>query len=523
MAVYKWSKYRKESNYRDVTRWEYKTFSGSELNTLDTGHTDYDLAKREYDSIQEDYEGYKFYKGRYVADFQGTIGGSDTVVYIFGKEKYKRTEREFSHYSRGYYISTVTSTSRNAYPDNNYSGSYWYVYQGIDNQAPTISGSNLDLGSKQDDFEIEYTVSDADNNSCTVDIVVDTVKKVSSKSVVLNTKYTYQVKIDDFSLGRHTITITAKDSNGATTSRKYTFTKSNTAPVISGSDKDLGEKSTAFTEEYSVTDKNNDDVDITVTLDDLEISNISSAQNKSLSFTISNDQLEKFEIGSSHTITIKADDGKGGVAYRRYTFIKANRPPIISDVDKDLGKKKESFSVNYSLTDVEKDKIYTRIYLDGKQVFENLEVVDGKSYKYTIEKDVFLSLNYGKHEIKIEAWDDNSVNNKQVRIYTFERVQNGLEVEIKINEFNTQPKKVIAVPHGIFASDAEMKVFACNNYNDTSPKWEDMTDSSKAARAYAFTNTTKTASKWAIGIKVIVENGKSDVSSVLRGVKGGYE
>lgn len=468
-------------------------------------------------------------------------GGWDSYTYSYGKANFRISNYELGYApgisesvsgtcyvleaikNRGAYISTVKSSSRYTYPDNGEQGGYYYAYQGVDNQPPTISGSNLDLGSKQDDFEIEYTVSDPDKNPCTVDIIVDTVKKISSKSVVLNTKYTYPVKIDEFSLGKHTITITAKDSNGATTSRKYTFTKSNTAPVISGSDTDLGEKSTAFTEEYSVTDRNNDNVDITVTLDDLEISNISSAQNKSLSFTISNEQLLKFEIGSSHTITIKADDGKGGVAYRRYTFIKANRPPIISDTDKDLGQKKESFSVNYSLSDVEKDKIYTRIYLDNKQVFENLEVVDGKSYQYTLEKDVFLSLNYGKHEIRIEAWDDNSVNNKQVRIYTFERVQDGLIVEIKINEFDIQPKKIIAVPHGIFASDASIMVLACNNYNDTKPKWESITESSKAARAYSFTNTTKTASKWAIGVKIMVRNGKSGVSSLLRGVKGGYE
>lgn len=546
MTVYKWSKYRRQSNYTTKIINEKKEDEWIETKHIEaSGAARYDLTDDGFmlhnrheistrggenhegiiyssnDYLSVGREGYGYNSGPY-----REIWAAKCEVYtIYKKRMYLEEKRidEFSHYSKGSYISTVSSTSRNAYPDNSYSGSYWYVYEGIDNQAPSISGSNLDLGSKQEDFEIEYTVSDADNNLCTVDIVVDTVKKISSKSVVLNTKYTYPVKIDDFSLGRHTITITAKDSNGATSSRKYTFTKSNTAPVISGSDTDLGEKSTAFTEEYRVTDKNNDNVDITVTLDDLEISNISSAQNKNLSFTISNEQLEKFEIGSSHTITIKADDGKGGVAYRRYTFIKANRPPIISNTDKDLGQKKENFSIDYSLSDVEKDKIYTRIYLDNKQVFENLEVEDGKSYKYTIEKDVFLSLNYGNHEIRIEAWDDNSVDNKQVRIYTFERVSNGLEVEIKINEFDVKPGKVIAVPHGIFASDAVITVKACNNYNDTKPTWEDMSTESKAARAYAFKNSTKTADKWAIGIKIIAENGESDVSSVLRGVKGGYE
>lgn len=425
---------------------------------------------------------------------------------------------------KGSKLGIIKSTLRHAYPDDGEQGNYWYVYEGVDNQAPKISGSNLELGSKTEDFDIEYIVSDADNDKCTVSITVDNVKKVTNKSVALNTKYTYPIKLKDFTLGRHKVLIVAKDSKGAISStRTYTFTKSNTAPTIDGQDSDLGKKSTAFTKEYRVTDLNNDDVRVTVILDDIEIANVSSAQDKDLSFTITDEHLKNFEIGSTHTITIKADDGKGGVAYRRYTFTKINRPPIISDSDKSLGKKKETFKTTFSLTDVEKDKIYCRVYLDGKQVLENLEVEDGKEYSYSIPHDDFLKLKYGKHTIKVEAWDDFSVDNKQYRVYTFERVSNGLEVEIKINEFDVKPGKVIAVPHGIFASDAVITVKACNNYNDTKPTWEDMSTESKAARAYAFKNSTKTADKWAIGIKIIAENGESDVSSVLRGVKGGYE
>lgn len=36
-----------------------------------------------------------------------------------------------SSYSRGSYIGEVTATSRDEYPDNSYSGSYWYVYDRI--------------------------------------------------------------------------------------------------------------------------------------------------------------------------------------------------------------------------------------------------------------------------------------------------------------------------------------------------------------------------------------------------------
>lgn len=423
------------------------------------------------------------------------------------------------------YLGRVESYSRSAYPDNGEQNGYWYVYEyaKTDNNPPTISGNNLDLGSKTDDFSIEYIVSDADNDTCTVDIFVDNVKKISSQRVSLNTKNSYEIKMGDFTLGKHNIRITATDSKGASATRTYTFTKSNTAPTISGSDEDLGGKSTAFTENYRVSDKNNDDVAVTITLDDLEIGNLSSAQNKDLSFTVTDDQLLAMEIGSTHIVTIKADDGKGGVAYRRYTFTKINRPPIISDADANLGQKKTEFTQSFSFTDVEKDKIYCRVYLDGRKVYENLEVVDSKTYSYRIPHEEFIQLRYGKHEIKIEAWDDYSVDKKQYRVYSFERISNGLEVEVKINEFTVQPKKIIAVPHGIFASDAIMKVYACNNYMDTNPTWEDISAESKAARAHAFTNTSKSGSKWSIGIKVIVENGKSGVGSVLRGIKGGYE
>lgn len=518
-TVYRWGKYKKKIETYTVPS-ETKTWVRRNGNAT----TDYKWRA----DFRKDY-----------LEFMKINGLKDGVDAKFGDNYYDESLGSYTYYwyelvtetayhtrtkaYRGSKLSTVTSTNRNAYPNDGESGDYWYVYEGIANEAPTISGSNLDLGSKQDDFSIEYIVSDADKNNCTVDILVDNVNKISNKSINLNTKYTYEIKLNEFTLGRHNVKIIAKDSMGATSERVYTFNKSNTAPVISGEDTGLGEKSTAFTINYRVSDRNNDNVAVTVTFGDLEIANVSSAQNKELSVTISDKMLEPLEIGTSHVITIKADDGKGGVAYRRYTFIKSNRPPIISNSDEDLGKKKESFNVNYSITDVEHDKIYSRVYLDDVLVREDLEVVDSKSYSYKIPEDVFLELKYGKHEIKIVAWDDNSIENKQIRKYTFERVSIGLEVEIKINEFDVKPKKIIGVPHGIFASDSIMKVYACNNYNDSSPTWEEMTTESKAARAFSFTNNSKSSSKWAIGLKIIVENGKSNVGSVLRGVKGGYE
>ena len=54
---------------------------------------------------------------------------------------------------------------------------------------------------------------------------------------------------------------------------------------------------------------------------------------------------------------------------------------------------------------------------------------------------------------------------------------------------------------------------ACNNANDTNPAWEDVTDSLE--KIYNFKNASKTASTWAIGVKVEVVRGKDAGDSYI--------
>ena len=423
----------------------------------------------------------------------------------------------------GSYIGIV-SGGASAYPQNGLKDGYWYVYDKELNSNPTISGSDLDLGSKDSDFTIDYVVSDAEGDVVTVDILVDDVVKVEGKSVPLGVNQKYLVSLDDFSLGDHKVEIRARDSKGAEAPpRIYYFSKANTAPKISGSDTDLGSKSTGFTVSYRVDDKDSDSVSVRISLDDKEMSSISDAQGKDLRFTLDDSKVRELEIGKTYTITIKADDGKGGVAYRRYSFTKVNTPPIISGVDSDLGKVKVPQTIKFSVSDVEKDKIYFSLLLDGKEVMSQEGAEDGKEYSYKIDHETFIRLTYGKHELRLLAWDDENLDKKAIRKFSFERISGGLDVEVKLAEYDTKPKKIVAVPHGDFIDTKTFQVLACNNYLDAKPTWEDITNMSKIARAFSFTNTTKTAGKWALGVRVIIENGQADVSSVLRGIKGGIE
>ena len=459
--------------------------------------------------------------GEYMGERNTTWIGSDQMS-VDGVLELRRNESGGGP-RRGDYIGTVRG-NQYAYPYDGEEDGYWYVYDRPLNEAPSISGYDKDLGSKAEDFTINYVVSDSDGDTVYVDILVDDIKKVRDKRTALGVNQKYEIKIGDFNLGDHKVEIRARDSKGAeASSRTYYFSKSNTAPKISGYDGDLGKKSTGFTISYRVEDKDKDPVSVRISLDYKEMAAISNAQGKDLRFTLDDDKVRELEIGKRYTITIKADDGKGGVAYRRYSFTKVNTPPIISGVDSDLGKVKEPVTIKFSVSDIEKDKIYFKLLLDGKEVMSQEGAEDSKEYSYTIDHDRFIRLPYAKHELKLLAWDDNNINNKAVRIFAFERISGGLDVEVKLAEYDTKPKKIVAVPHGEFIDTRVFQVLACNNYLDDKPTWEDITNMSKIARAYSFTNTKKTAGKWALGVRVIIENGQADISSVLRGIKGGIE
>ena len=98
----------------------------------------------------------------------------------------------------------------------------------INNPPPVISGSNANLGTKTEEFTQTYTVTDEDNDSVTVDELLDG-NPIRSYAVTLGKTNTFCVTESTWlrlSNGSHTMTIKATDSCGSTTVRTYTFTKS---------------------------------------------------------------------------------------------------------------------------------------------------------------------------------------------------------------------------------------------------------------------------------------------------------
>jgi len=65
--------------------------------------------------------------------------------------------------------------------------------------------------------------------------------------------------------------------------------------------------------------------------------------------------------------------------------------------------------------------------------------------------------------------------------------------------------KVMDSIKATYSSPYTIKVEVCNNANDASPTWENATTKYLDGDFYDFTNNTKTASNWAIGVKYYIK------------------
>ncbi len=544
MTMYKWGKHAwTEGNYSTVEQGIFFIFESPGNRN---GLTDEKIGIQTTGNIDvkngvKNYQGTKIYES-WNFDTQG--GGYGTQPNIncvsinvkvldkvktpySGRYAYKVDGRFFLYSpKKGRKIGEVTSTDRNAYPDGvvNEDDNYYYEFLGLANQKPIISGSDGFLGNKSSNFKIDYIVTDNDQND-TVKVEIQEDKRTPKviRSIKLGVKNYLDINVDTYDLGDHTITIKATDSQGATATRTYRWTKINNAPIISGSDKYLGEKNTAFSITYQVSDADNDVVNVVEKVNGKIIRNLNNASKKTdLYLNIGQEQILAFEIGKTNTIEIEATDTKGGVSYRRYTFKKTNLPPVISGNDRDLGVVDKALSYSYSVTDTENDDIYVDVIIDETYLQKNIKVVAGKTYKVEVKDLDFLKLNPGKHTLKILATDKKSP--KVVRLINFTRKPKRLVVmSAKPIETDAAAKKFYFNPVWKIAVGAEGKIEICNNGFDKNPTWEDATSTVKIGKTYNFTNKTKKANKWGIAVKMTINKNNATALSYIATAGGAFE
>lgn len=390
------------------------------------------------------------------------------------------------------------------------------------NTDPLISDSDRDLGDKNSNFTITYTVDDADSGdvlTATESLDGQTTKSFAPTRNLVNT---ISVDVDSLSLGKHTVKVVVSDGQGGTATRTWTFTRTNSAPTISGSDGNLGDKNLGFTYAYTIDDADGDTLTVVEELNDETIRTINNApKGEELTVTITSEKLYALGLNSVNTLKITVTDGKGGTAYRRVTFKRTNSAPTISGQDKALGLKNGSFAENYTVSDVEGDNVVVTEFVDDVQI-RSYQATLGQQETIELTREKWLSLTNGQHQLRIEAVDGNFATS--VRVFSFSKKETVIKFELVApEETDAAATKVLVTPMWKIEG-AVAKVEACNNGFDAVPTWEDITAMVQINRVYNFTNKTKTASKWGVNIRFTITKNEGFEGEVsISGFGGAYE
>lgn len=392
------------------------------------------------------------------------------------------------------------------------------------NTDPLISDSDRNLGDKNQDFTIEYTVNDSDSDSGDVLTATESIDGRTTKSFAptRNFKNTITVNVRELSLGPHTVKVVVTDGQGGTATRTWTFNRVNSAPTISGTDTNLGDKNIGFTYNYTVNDADGDAVTVVEMLNDETLRTINNApKGEQLSVSITSEKLYALGLNTVNNLVITATDGQGGTTYRRLTFKRTNSAPAISGQDEDLGQQTGSFAEKYTVTDVEGDNVVVTEFVDDKQI-RSYQATLGQEETIELSRENWLVLANGDHQLRVEAVDGNFATS--VRVWNFSKKETVIAFQFaQPEETDARATKILITPTWHIEGSVA-KVEACNNAFDDSPAWEDITAQVAINRVYNFLNESKTAEKWGVNVRfTITKNEGYEEEVSISGFGGAYE
>ena len=198
-----------------------------------------------------------------------------------------------------------------------------------------------------------------------------------------------------------------------------------------------------------------------------------------------------------------------------------NQPPAISGQNADLGTKSGDFSYKYTVTDPDNDKV-TVVEKVNETTLRSYTPTLGEENTMNVAGHDFTALSNGAHTITITATD--TVGNKAVRTLTFTKQISGFVITLAAPlEAEAQPTRANVKVTREIPAGATFKVEVTNNPFDPSPAWEDCTNAVIQGVAHVFENTTNTAVKFGLNIRVTVERGDAISACWVSSIGGNFE
>ena len=199
-----------------------------------------------------------------------------------------------------------------------------------------------------------------------------------------------------------------------------------------------------------------------------------------------------------------------------------NQPPVITGTDGDLGTFGEtSPTYTYTVTDQQGGTVSVTESLDGTTL-RTYDVTLGQENTLTIPADVYRRTLNGAHTLTVTAEDP--TGGQTIRTLTFTKnVTSCAFTQTESFPADDRPTRCTAQIHGEFPVGCALKVEACNNGNDASPAWEDVTQPALLGQRYFFKNEEKTAASWGVRFRASLERGTAETACHISSIGGVFQ
>lgn len=220
---------------------------------------------------------------------------------------------------------------------------------------------------------------------------------------------------------------------------------------------------------------------------------------------------------------VKATDSLGASSgYKTSANITVinNNAPVISDTDSNIGTKIDGFTQTYSVTDANNNVVTITEAIDGVNL-RSYTATLGATNTFSVTGNTWLTLANGIHTMTITASDG---IDRSVRTFTFTKAVTSFAVQKSTAmEASAMPTRIKVSVIRTIPPEATFKVEVCNNGFDANPTWEDATSSVTSELVHNFSNTTKTAAKWGVNIRVIVKRNNGSGACYITSIGGNFE
>lgn len=356
--------------------------------------------------------------------------------------------------------------------------------------------------------------------------------------------------------------------SGYTTSATVSVVN-NRPPEITGGDSNLGVKTSGFTQEYTITDADDETVSVVEQIDGVQIRSYVATNTQWV--TLGERRVDELDVGAPCPPWVDENDWSGGGDCGNFS-VEIEPIPEPTDAGKPIKihiddlSSKESYVLTTTLPPAQDECVF--------QTFGSFKTVNGSTctlggwigqagassydsyyqffvYPYiddvlkvridletavesgsdnrlettktfSVTGDTWLSLSNGVHTMTITATD--SFGNTATKSYYFTKNITSFMVENATPMLSsTMPTRMAISVYRNIPPEALFKVEVCNNGNDVSPTWEDATSSVEKHLAHVFSNTSKSASDWGVCIRVTVDRNGADGSCYVTAIGGNFE